>query len=436
MSRILVALAALLALAAAATQAAAEPGTLLVQNQTPSLGYPIAVEAPGGGSFTATPGRALVTVTPDGGSPTDTAAWCVDNRRSIDPGINYRVDLQSASDTPSLATPPMQEAAWLISRADGLIAAAADPGREAAAIQVAVWQLSGQAADTWGVTPDGGLNDRVAQLRDLARGRTPVTAIALSAPSSVTGTVATLTVSGTPGAVVDLQATGAGAVLSAGRVTLDAAGQAQVLVTVAGPGTVTVTASAEGGSLSRAVGDRHKPQYMAFVTPVPVSAVTTLTFGAAPAAAPLAKPAGLAPKAPRAAMRLVKTAPAQVTRGRTILYTLTVTNVSKHAAKKVVIRDPLPAGTFLRGTPKAARLRDGAIVWRIGTLAPGRSVTVRLRLATDPAGTGAVVNVGIATASNAATVRARVRTALKAPAVAPARVPVVVAPARVVPVTG
>jgi hypothetical protein len=63
-------------------------------------------------------------------------------------------------------------------------------------------------------------------------------------------------------------------------------------------------------------------------------------------------------------------------------------------------------------------------------------VTVRLRLATDPAGTGAVVNVGIATASNAATVRARVRTALKAPAVAPARVPVVVAPARVVPVTG
>lgn len=437
MSRIIAVLATLVALAAAATQALGAPGTLRVLDQAPSLGHEITIQAAGGGSFTATPGRALVRVTPTGGGFTDTAGWCVDNSRRIDPGIDYDVDLQSAADTPSLATPSMLEAAWLISRADGLIAAAADPGLEAAAIQVAVWQLAGQARDTWWVTPDRDLNARVAQLRDLARGRTPVTQLALSAPSTVTGTAATLTVTGTPGAEVDLQASGAGAVLSAGRVTLDASGQAQVALTVAGPGTVTVTAQAVGGALGRAahlVGS-DEPQDMAFVTPVPLSASATLTF-AAPAAAPVAAPAALArPAARRAVLRLAKTAPARVTRGRTILYTLKVTNVSKHAAKKVVIRDALPAGTFLRGVPKAARLRDGAIVWRIGTLAPGRSVTVTLRLATDPDGTAPVVNVGVATASNAATVRARVRTALRAPAVAPVTVPVV-APARVVPVTG
>jgi uncharacterized repeat protein (TIGR01451 family) len=439
MSRITAVLLLLVALAAAASQAVGAPGTLHVLDQSPALGHAVVVQAPGGGSFTATPGRALVRITPLGGASAVTAGWCVDNSRRIDPGVDYPVDLQGAADTPSLATPSMQELAWLISRADGLIAGAADPGLEAAAVQVAVWQLAGQAADRWWVTPDAALNARVAQLRDLARGRTPVTSLALGAPASVAGTSATLTVSGTPGADVELAASGAGAALSAGRVTLDASGQAQVAVTAAGSGTVTVTARAEGGALGRAAHLRGAdgPQDMAFVTPVPLTASATLTF-AAPAVAPaVGAPAAVArPAARRAKLRLVKAAPAQVVRGRAISYRLTVTNVSRHAATRVVVRDALPAGTYLRDAPpKAARLRGGALVWRIGTLAPGRSVTLRLRLSTEPARRAPVVNVGVASAANAATVRARARTTLRAPAVRPARVPVV-APARVAPVTG
>ena len=53
---------------------------------------------------------------------------------------------------------------------------------EAAAIQVAVWQLTGQAADTPSATDDADLNARVAELRALASGRSPVTSIALAGP--------------------------------------------------------------------------------------------------------------------------------------------------------------------------------------------------------------------------------------------------------------
>ena len=199
------------------------------------------------------PGRPLVRVTPLGGAAIETSAWCVNRRRAIDEGVNYPVNLETPADAPELGGPTAQEAAWLIAHSDGLIAAAASPGLEAAAIQVAVWQLTGQAADTGSPTDDDGLNARVAELRALAAGQSPVTSIALSGPGGtlVAGLPATVTVTGTPGGQVDLGVE-PGASLSATSVTLDPAGRALVVVTPPAAGPVVLTARAEGGLLWRA----------------------------------------------------------------------------------------------------------------------------------------------------------------------------------------
>ena len=407
--------------------AAAAPGTMRALDLgSPSLGSAVTVAAPGGGSFSADPGRAIVRITPSGGSAAEVGAWCVDPTRSISENTDYPVDLQTPADTPALDTPSYREAAWLIGASDGLIAAAANPSLEAAAVQVAVWQLTGGAADISAVTNRGDLNARVTALRALAAGRRPVTALAMSAAggAATVGTPATLNLTGTPGAVVDLTVTAGAATLSSAQVTLDAAGAAQVTVTPTAAGDVAVRATAQGGALTRAahLSGRKAPQDMAVVTPATLVATATLS-----ATGPAVTPPTVAPPVTVAAiptkLRLVKTAPAQVRRGATIAYRLTVTNTGKVAARSVVVRDPVPAGAFVGTLPSRARLRGAAVVWRLGTLAPGASVTVRLNLRTRVTTVGDVVNVATAVAANAAKVNARARTQLVLPSrVKPARV--------------
>ena len=293
-------------------------------------------------------------------------------------------------------------------------------------MQVAVWQLTGGAADVPAVTNRTDVNARVSALRALAAGRQPVTALAMSAAggAATVGSPATLTLSGTPGAVVDLAVTAGSATLSSAQVTLDAAGAAQVTVTPTAAGEVAVHASAQGGALQRAarLAGRSAPQEMAVVTPVELAATAALS-----ATAPVVTPPAVAPAVTVAAipakLRLVKTAPVQVRRGATIAYRLTVTNRSAVAARNVVVRDPVPAGAYVGTLPSRARLRGAAVVWRLGTLAPGARVTVTLRLRTRVTSVGDVVNVASAAAANAATVHARARTHLVLPTrVRPARV--------------
>ena len=90
-----------------------------------------------------------------------------------------------------------------------------------------------------------------------------------------------------------------------------------------------------------------------------------------------------------------------------------------------MVRDPVPGGATVGRLPARARLDGGAVVWDLGDLAPGASVTVHLRLHADVASVRRVLNVARASASNAATVRARALTVVVAPRrVAPARIPV------------
>ncbi len=355
--------------------------------------------------------------------------------------FDYAVDLRSSDGGADDATTIPPAAAWLIGAADGLIAGAADPSAEAAAIQVAVWQLTGQAADVAEVTPDASLNARVAELRALASGRSPGGPLALTIPPGATaGVPVAVAISGSPGAVVRVEVTGPALPASA-SVTLDAAGGGEVVVTPSAAGEVAVTASAPGGVAWRAshLPGEETPQDIAWVSPVEVSARATLPVAAAPVVTPPVAPPVAAPVAvPVAAvpapvaqvparLKLVKRAPRRVRAGRIIVYRLTVTNRSPRVARGVVVRDRLPRGTFLPRRPARGLLRGGAVVWRLGTLRPGARVTVRLRLRTVRSRSGRLVNVARASASNAATVRARAVTRVR-PVRRPVR-PAVVAPA-------
>ncbi|MBJ7455924.1 MAG: DUF11 domain-containing protein [Thermoleophilia bacterium] len=441
--RLVIALAALTVLVVAATTTAtASPASLRALDlESPSLGAQVTVTAAGGGTFSADPGRALLRVTPAGGPASQVLGWCVDPARVIAEDTDYPVDLQNASDTPALASPGFSQAAWLIAASDRMIADAADPRLEAAAIQVAVWQMTGSVADTASVTSSAALNARIAQIRASAAGRTIVTELAISAPSApaAVGSPVAATVTGTPGAVVDLSVTSGAAALSAAQVVIGPSGTATVTVTPSAAGAVSIGASAQGGMLHRVVrlAGRPAPQSMAYVSAVPLTASAAITVLAPAVVTPLpvVVPAAIAQVPAAATLGLAKTAPATARPGRVISYRLTVTNVSGTVARAVVVRDPVPVGTYVTRLPDRSRLRTGAVEWRLGDIAPGARVTLVLRLRTDRLARGQVLNRATATAANAAQVRAQARTRM---VTAPRRAaPAVVAPAVVAPaVTG
>jgi len=414
-----------------AAEATAATGTLRVTDLGPSYGRAIPIAIPGGGAFTTEPGVRTATLISADGSRIVSEAWCVDRTRRITEGVTYPVDIQTPADTPALRSPGAQAAAWLMGEADGLMARAANRNLEAAAIQVAVWRLTGQAADVWQATPDSALNARADALRRLADGRAPVTALALQAPAApvAIGAPAGLVVSATPGAEVDLRVgSGAGA-LAATHVGIGPAGTAAVDLTPSGPGTVTVDATARGGALIRAahLSGATTPQDMGMVLPTPLEARASVTVTTPVVAPPAVVPPSAVPTAVArpARLRLGKTGPARVVFARSIRYTLTVANPSAVTARDVVVRDPVPPGASLVRLPARARLDGGAVVWRLGDLAPGARVTVHLRLRADILSARRVRNVARASASNAATVRAQALTHVVIPRrVAPARIPV------------
>jgi hypothetical protein len=65
------------------------------------------------------------------------------------------------------------------------------------------------------------------------------------------------------------------------------------------------------------------------------------------------------------------------------------------------------------------------VTWRLGDMAPGARVTLRMRLRTLPTAPTLLRNEARASAANAATVRARATTRLRPAAVAPISVPAV-----------
>lgn len=426
-STVWVALLALMAvLAATRVATAAEPATLRLLGSDPA--HPLVwVTRPDGGRNRGGPGWFRLRVTPRGGGPAvEHRGFCADLRHSIETGVDYDVSLRTAADEPALASPRMAEAAWLVDEAEGLIAAASDRRREAGAIQVAIWQLVGDAREE-SPTDDAALNRRAAELRALAAGRAiagPIDLAAASPHGCAGGEGVALRLTGTPGTTADLRAEGPGAVVSPARVTFGPDGVAVARVGAAAAGAVRVTARARGGVLTRiarAAAGQTTPQETFVVVRREWVATRDLTFGdcppppgpepapdpplepfggpgpgpfSPPAAAPPADAVSPPAPAPRrrhdatSAIRLVKRGPARMRAGTTGVYVIRVVNRGTAPVRGLVIADLLPDGMSLVAVPRGAALRAGRVRWRPVTLGPGRSrtVSVRVRLDADLAG--------------------------------------------------
>lgn len=96
----------------------------------------------------------------------------------------------------------------------------------------------------------------------------------------------------------------------------------------------------------------------------------------------------------------------KVRQGKSVTWTIRVRNCGNHRARKVAVTDPLLGDTTL-GRHRGATLVRGALVWRIGTMKPGRARTLKVTMRFDrDARRGRHVNRVSAKAANAKTARA------------------------------
>jgi uncharacterized repeat protein (TIGR01451 family) len=421
----LIALAAVALVPAAAS--AATPAELRLLGTEPEYAT-VTVRAVDGRTVTASPGMLRLRVNPIGAPQADRRGFCVDLHHLIEEGRDYDVTMTTAADDPALAGPRLAEAAWLMQSAEGLIAARPSAARalEAGALQVAIWQLVGEARENL-PTDDAALNARAAALRALAAGRAiggPV-AIApeMSRGCAGRGTVR-LRVTGVPGSSATLTAPG-GAV-SPSTVTFGADGSATAAVSSSSAGTVTVTATSAGGTLTRLVRARAgqtTPQETMVLVPAGHRATATVTFedcplipleedrgtpvvptdapagpqqgpltpfetpSSTPVAPPAASPpAGSVPHTPTQTgprLRLRKSGPARVRAGVRAVYVIRVTNGGSEVARGVRVTDLLPDGMSLTAVPAGARLDGGRVVWTLATLGPRSTRTLRVRVRID-----------------------------------------------------
>ena len=399
---------------------AGERVTFRLLGSSPIYANAVTSTPPRGARVHVRPARYHYRIT--GGSPavtSEAAGNCVDLSHYIVTGRDYDVDLQSAADAPELGSPSYLAAGWLLSQADDMIAAAADPGLEAGAIQVAVWQLSGQARDLDAPSSDPVLNARVSELRAMSAGRSVPSALAVSVAGGDTclDTGAAVTVTGTPGAVVDLSVPatpGAAptATVSPARVTLDATGVAGATLSSSAAGPVTVTATTSAPTLLRAtkLPGATAPQDQLFLRPGTLSAEATHAFidcslflfgpGAPDATAPLA-PAPRTPSAPPAPPLVISLeSPGLAAPGGQAVYTLRVTNNSTRTARGVRVAQRLERGVSAlrargpRGT--SARVSGRTARWTIAALKPGRSAALTLRVRVGRSLAGGVAHTSAA----------------------------------------
>jgi len=82
----------------------------------------------------------------------------------------------------------------------------------------------------------------------------------------------------------------------------------------------------------------------------------------------------------RANLRVSKAGPRRVRAGRTAYYVIRTRNTSKTTARNLIINDLLPKGMVLARRPANSKLRGRTVQWRVGKLAPGRTITRRVRV--------------------------------------------------------
>ncbi|MGE3141236.1 MAG: hypothetical protein AB7L91_19330 [Dehalococcoidia bacterium] len=431
------ALAFLVVLALASTAQAAERATFRLLGSSPIYSQ-VDVFKASGGSVGVRPARYHYRITTPSGV-VEASGHCVDLAHYIVTGRDYQVDLQTAADTPALATPEMLAAGWLLSQEDQLIAEAADPALEAGALQVAVWQLSGQARSGDAPSSSAALNARVNALKTWAMGKQvpSVLSVSLTEPAggACANVPASVTVTGTPGAVVDLSVTSGQASLAQSQVEIDATGVAQTAILAPNPGEVTVSATTSAPTLLRAtkLAGQTSPQDQLYLRPGTLTDEASLTFadctigelspiGSFKPFDPVAPAPGGAPTAPGAApaadpIAVTLDAPRMAAPGGVAVYHLTIRNSGPTARKGVTVRQKLGAGVAAIAAkgPKGARVRvaKGSAAWTLAKLAPGASAKLTLKVRVGRKVTGGIARTTVsATAGPKAKATAAAATAV------------------------
>ena len=433
-----------LAVAAIAPAAnAATPATMRLVGTDPTLGRLITITAPDGSTIKGEPGFFRLKVTPSGQAPVEYRGFCADLHHHIASGTDYAVSLKTAADDATLTSGRSAEAAWLLSQADSLIAAAASKGLEAGALQVAVWQLTGQARETT-PTSDAAVNARAAALRSLASGRAvggPLTATPAMPRGCAGRSAVTVRLTGTPGSTADLSITAGAGALSATSVRFAADGTAGVSVSSALAGSVTVTARTQGATLTRiaraTAGQTTPQETLVLTSPRTYAASATVSFEdcplipsgedtnpptntpsdtpgttpdtpVGPFEAPSTPTTPTTPATPRRPtqvtrprLSLSKNGPKKALAGAAVGYVIRVRNTGTETLTNVAVTDALPAGMSLAGMPSGARLRSGKVVWTIPTLKPGATRVLRLGVRLDADASGRRCNRASAVGSSA-----------------------------------
>lgn len=139
----------------------------------------------------------------------------------------------------------------------------------------------------------------------------------------------------------------------------------------------------------------------------PVTPPTTPTPVTPPVITPVPAASPAPPAAPQTKLCVTKKANRKTVRQNgTVVWTIRVRNCGKVTATGTVLTDPLLVDTTL-GKHKGASLARGEVVWRLGTLAVGKSKTVSFTVRFDrDARVGKHINRVVASASNAPVARA------------------------------
>jgi uncharacterized repeat protein (TIGR01451 family) len=137
----------------------------------------------------------------------------------------------------------------------------------------------------------------------------------------------------------------------------------------------------------------------------PVQAETTTANNSATHTVSVTCPPPVTIAGAPAKLTIDKRGPLAATAGQLVTYRITVKNAGKTDALNVVIRDPLPSGFTLARRAAGATFRSGVVTWKVGTLAPGKSRTVKLTVRIAKTAAGRRCNVGSARGSNVGQVR-------------------------------
>jgi len=93
------------------------------------------------------------------------------------------------------------------------------------------------------------------------------------------------------------------------------------------------------------------------------------------------------PQGPQSAQLTVeKKAPASATLGQPLVYEIIVTNVGKSPAHEVTVSDVVPKGMTLGGTSPRAAMEGKMLVWKLDTLEPGESTSIKIKATPVEAG--------------------------------------------------